>query len=450
MDPKIRRTYYNRCKPYEVLEPNDPRYVDLDSLGTPEARVRGVSWVEKLAEQIELSDEPVCQLFTGLPGSGKSTELKRLAQRLQAQDGANLFPVLIAAEEVFDLANPIDIPDIIIAILHGTDAALLQAEGKNPAAAMKEGYLSRLWSWLNKTDVVLSGAEFAFPDVANLTVELKTRPTLRQRVRATLAAYLSQFLKEATEELRLMEARAVDLGKVGLVIIFDSLEKLRGISDNWEDVLVSAERIFAGGAPYLRLPVHVLYTIPPALIARKRFEQALFIPMIKLRDRNGTRFPAGFRAAKEIITHRIPEQALAEIFGPGALEQRLEKLIDWSGGYPRELVRLLQSSVAVAHWPISDSDFQRILNEVGDQYRKLVPADAFPWLARVASEQYLTLQDDNHRQAADLMLSNNAVLRYLNDKDWFDLHPAVREIPGVAEEIQKLATSSAAPPSEGT
>lgn len=94
MDQRLRRTYYNLCKPYEALDPDDPRYVDLDSLGTPEARVRGVSWVEKLAEQIELSDEPVCQLFTGLPGSGKSTELRRLARRLEAANGANLFPVL--------------------------------------------------------------------------------------------------------------------------------------------------------------------------------------------------------------------------------------------------------------------------------------------------------------------------------------------------------------------
>jgi hypothetical protein len=30
------------------------------------------------------------------------------------------------------------------------------------------------------------------------------------------------------------------------------------------------------------------------------------------------------------------------------------------------------------------------------------------------------------------------VLRYLNDQDWFDVHPAVREIPGVAAAIQQL------------
>jgi hypothetical protein len=30
MDLKLRRTYYNRCKPFEDLAPDDPRYVDLE------------------------------------------------------------------------------------------------------------------------------------------------------------------------------------------------------------------------------------------------------------------------------------------------------------------------------------------------------------------------------------------------------------------------------------
>lgn len=89
-------------------------------------------------------------------------------------------------------------------------------------------------------------------------------------------------------------------------------------------------------------------------------------------------------------------------------------------------------------WPLSDSDFQRILNEVGDQYRKLVPANAFAWLARIAVDRYLTVQSSEHHPEAEQMITINAVLRYLNDQDWFDLHPAVREIPGVAEEVQRL------------
>lgn len=157
--------------------------------------------------------------------------------------------------------------------------------------------------------------------------------------------------------------------------------------------------------------------------------------MIKLRDREGREFPAGVDAAYEIVTHRVPAEVLREILGD-QLDPRVRSLIEWSGGYPREIVRLVQSMIAIEPWPLTDSDFARVLNEVGDQYRKLVPASAFSWLAQVATEQYWTLENDDHRLIADQMLSNNAVLRYLNDKDWFDLHPAVRQIPGVADAIR--------------
>jgi hypothetical protein len=117
---------------------------------------------------------------------------------------------------------------------------------------------------------------------------MKTRPTLRQKVREAVAAHLTWFLREVSNEIVLLNQRTQATGKAGLVVILDSLEKLRGISTNWEEVLGSAERIFAGGAPYLRLPVHTIYTIPPALVSR-RFEQAEFMPMIKLHDRDGNR-----------------------------------------------------------------------------------------------------------------------------------------------------------------
>lgn len=127
------------------------------------------------------------------------------------------------------------------------------------------------------------------------------------------------------------------LGWAGLVVIVDSLEKLRGSATTWDRVLESAERIFAEGAPHLQLPIHVLYTIPPALVSRKRFADVDFMPMIKL--------------------HRRPEE------GGGRCEEG-----------------------------------NRLLNEVGDQYRKLITADAFPWLAQVAVGRYLTLETEAQRQ----------------------------------------------------
>jgi len=432
MEFSTRKRYYNRCDPFESLSPDDDRNVDLDELG-PE-RVRGINWVERLASRIELSNKPVFELFTGLPGSGKSTELRRLTARLSRPDRAHMLPVLIDADGVLDLSNPIDIPEIIAAILHRTEECILKEEGKDPGTALEDGYLTRLWNWLNKTDIALARAEYQIPSGPKLVAEMKTRPTLRQRVRETVAAHLTTFLGQAREEMTILESRATALDRSGIVVIFDSLEKLRGISSNWDQVLESAERIFASGAPYLQLPVHVLYTIPPALVTR-RFEQVQFMPMIKLRERDGISFQPGIDAARELIRRRVPDEVLIELLGPKA-EERVVEIIRWSGGYPREIVRLLRNAFALSTMPISDDDLQRIIGEIRDAYRKIVPEEAFEWLAQVALDHYLTIKDDSHRKAADLMLQNNAVLRYLNGGDWFELHPAVHEIPGVKQAIE--------------
>ena len=429
MDFETRSLYFNRCDPYETLLPHDDRNLDLDKFGSQ--RVRGVNWVERIAGRIELSTKPSFVLFSGLPGSGKSTELRRLAERLGATNRAHFLPVMIDGEQDVDLTSPIDIPDLIATIVFAADATVLKAEGQNPDKALTEGYLSRLWHWLTTTDVELNKVEFTIPYGAKLVTEMKTRPSLRARVRATVAAHLTTFLKDAREELVLLNDRARKSGYRGLVVIFDSLEKLRGITTNWNEVLGSAEQVFGGGAPYLQIPVHVLYTIPPALVFRLA-PTPEFMPMIKLRDKDGKPFPAGYSAARELVRKRVPDEVLGEMLG-SHVEERLRRLIVLSGGYPREIVRMLQAVVANPESPLSDADLEGIVNEVRDGYRKVVPADAFEWLAKVAIEHYLTIQSDAQRQAADQMLSVNAVMRYLNDADWFDLHPAVDQIPGVEQ-----------------
>lgn len=440
MDFADQRKYYNRCHFLESLAPDDERNLNIDGYG-PE-KVRGINWVDNLGRRIEFSDPPVFILFTGLPGSGKSTELRRLAARLRDPARGNFLPVLVDGENSLDLTNPVDVPDVIAAILFAVEREVLNAEGKDPDNAMEEGYFRRLWNWLKQTDADLTKAEFGIPSGPKLVAEMRTRPSLRNKVRAIISSHLSSFLKDARDELTLLEARAQRCGRSRLVVIFDSLEKLRGTSENWEQVLASAERIFAGGAPHLHLPVHVLYTIPTALVSR-RFEHVSFLPMIKLANRDGTPFQPGVDAARELVRRRIPDHALAEILGP-ACEDRIAELIRWSGGYPREIVRLLQSALANELLPLAQADFERIFNELKDAYRKIVPADAFDWLARVAAEQYYTVLNDDHRQIADQMLLNNAVLRYVNGNDWFNLHPAVAEIPGV--QAARLALTAVAKP----
>lgn len=433
---KLRKEYFNRCNPDEALGPDDPRYVDIDA----STEARGGNWIDTLANRIELSAGPACELFTGLPGSGKSTELRRLAARLQDKDGANLLPVLIDAEQVLDLAAPIDIPDVLVAILYRTDEVLLEAEGKDPKGALKEGRLARLWHWLTTTEVEVSSLEAgASAEAGEASIEakavldLKTSPSLRAAVRGKVKENMTTFIQTVGAELGALNERAKKRGHAGVFIVFDSLEKLRGMSSNWTEVLASAERVFGGGAPYLRLPAHVLFTLPPALVLRMS-EQVHFLPMLKLFDRQGKR-AAGFDMAREIVRQRVPDEHLREFFGPTSCEDRVERLITWSGGYPREIVRLLQNFVAEPS--LDEARFRRLLSLAADQYRRTVADNALPWLARVYLEKRLVVEDDGHRATVDLMLQNNVVLRYQNDDPWVDLHPAVVDMPALRAEIER-------------
>ena len=101
-------------------------------------------------------------------------------------------------------------------------------------------------------------------------------------------------------------------------------------------------------------------------------------------------------------------------------------------------MRLLQTFVKRESLP--EALFKRLLSITGDGYRRTVPEDAYAWLARVHVEKKLSFTGET-RQVVDLMLQNNVVLRYQNDSEWFDVHPAILEIPAVAAEVARLRSA---------
>jgi hypothetical protein len=428
MDRETRRRLYAACED-EPLDPDDERNIDVDS-----TMPRGIRWARRLATRIDLASQPVSLFFTGLPGSGKSTELRRLTASLSSGQGPRLLVVLIDSEQVLDLTQPLDVPDLITIACERTEAAVLKAEGNRPEAALQDGYLTRLWSWLCQTDVSFKEANLQVKNVAELVVELKTRPTLRERFRATIAGHLTTFLREAGQHLEALEQRALAVGYSGLCIIFDSLEKLRGTGSSWSDVLLSAERVFGTGAPYLRLPVHTLYTVPAALVSRQVGEIE-FMPMVKVRDRDGRLCDTGWYALRELIRRRLPDAVLDELLGSEQREARVSRVIERSGGYPREIVHVLRMLLELDELPASRQDLNRIENEIRDRLRAVITEQDAPWLARVARHKDLVIPDEQHRPSVDRALSNNLVFRYCNEDAWYDLHPAVRDIPVIRDAL---------------
>lgn len=432
MNFETRKRLYARCRD-EPLTPEDDRNVDFDHQGG--LAVRGISWVDRLAAPILLEDRPTHQLVTGLPGSGKSTELKRLEAHLRGPlEKPGFLVARIDAEDAFDLTQPIDLPDLIAVLVDAAERVVLEAEGAPPDAA-ETGFLGRLWRWLTETEAELQKIQID-GGPSKLTFEMKSRPAFRQQVRASLAKHFTRFLKEAHQELELLDARARAMGWQSLCLILDQLEKLRGLGSNWAEVQESAERVFGSGAPYLKLPVHCLFTVPPALVNLRNLDVE-FMPMVKLRDRDNVRFEAGYAAIREVVRRRIPDPELEQLLGE-AFEKRLETLIDRSGGYLREIVLALRWLLELPRLPASDADLERLHNEGRERFRSLVTDEDIPWLARVAVEKTLPLPSEDDRPMVDRAIQNHIVLRYLNNDIWFGLHPAVLDIRRVQDAIAEL------------
>ncbi|MBL8692616.1 MAG: hypothetical protein JNJ88_00810 [Planctomycetes bacterium] len=436
MDLDHQKRLYNACDPTEWLAPDDRRNLDVDSLGPEESPVRGLRWAEELCRTIQLSKDPVLRLFTGLTGCGKSTEFRRVKRILESPEGGRFLPVLIDAQDVLDLTSPIDITDILTVVVAEVERAVVAHDHGDPLP--DDGFLGRIRNFLKSQSISPENLQLGAGGVS-FTMELKTQPGLRQRVRRVLSSSFSAFLNEVRDALINILARAEKSDRKGIVVIFDSLEKLRGNSTNYSEVLTSAERVFSSGAPYLKLPIHTIYTVPPALFSRG-VKDVSFMPMIKLTHRDGTRFEPGFDACRQLAMRRLTEADLAEVLGAETWRARLDALIESTAGYPRDLVRALQQAVANRQHPLREFEFTRLKTGFLNEYRRVVPADAFEWLAKVHLKKYVSTETASpaDRTIADIMLSVNAVLAYRNDEDWFDLHPAVREIPEAKEAILRL------------
>ncbi len=423
-----RRNLYNRCNPDESLGPEDVRNVDVDAKG-----VRGEHWAEQLAARVMLSNEPLCQLFTGLRGSGKSTELRRLVAAMEKE---GYLAIRIDADEHLDLTREIDVSDVLAIITREVDMSVARLEGRAKPSDTEppaDGYFTRVWNWLLTTDVGVTklGATAGVPGAASAMgeVSFKTNPTLRERVRAVVANHTATFVRMVHEALGVLDEKARQAGRpAGLFIVFDSLEKLRGTTMNWSAIVASAERLFADGARHLRLPVPVVYTVPPALALR--IAGVEYFPMIKVRDRRDEGWKPGIDVVLDIVRLRFGDDLEAVLGKAEQAELRMRELAMWSGGYPREVVRVLQRLLERGPFPIDRIALTETLNREGNALREIVRShwEAKDWLVAVHTGKSMQLSDDRARELAARLLELNVVLHYKNDDSWDDVHPALLEM----------------------
>ena len=416
------RRFYNALAD-RVLEPGDPVYVAQVNQGSPSDAV------SEIATEIKWQEGGGVCLFTGQRGTGKSTELKRLKLRLE-QLNATVFYVDLS--EFMLLTKEVEISDFLISVAGAMSEQLQARYGSSPGG---RSYWERLGDFL-QTKVEFKELGLKLPGL-DIKAALKNDPTFKQQIQLASRGHVAQLVQDAhgflAEAVALVRQRENDEQRK-VVLLLDSVERIRGVGREAMAVYESVRNLFFGHAEQLRVPLlHIVYTIPPYLsvlaagagalmggaVARRLVSTHIF------KDRSREPDPQGLDVLRTVIAER--HGGWARLLSVEALD----KLAISSGGDLREFFRLIRLCLPAvrddAQLPLSVEAVRPAENAARNEMLP-IPADHLSWLKRIAATHDTCLEKDADLPTLAHFLDNRLVLNYRNGSDWYDVHPLLREV----------------------
>jgi len=449
VDDDTLRRWLADCDPYRPLPLEDHRYFDFNEpVPGTDRPLRGRDHIAYLKDAIELSEDGSCQLFSGFGGTGKSTELARLAEDLE---GTGYSVLLVNGQDYHDLNHPLAIEDLMVLIAGSFGDATERRLGKKVKVA---GYWERLRDFVRRLEVSEVGLT-VIPDVADLKIGIKNEKSFWVDIREALnraPQKLREFSHRYIQEcVRLIEQ--VDQPSKGVVFILDSMEKLSALPPDFHQTMESVFRVLVDFPDFLHLPrCHVIYTVPPYVqlinpTLTEKYRVAHVLPSIKVLERDAKVRPyrPGVEALAELLRRRIP---VDEIFA--GRPDLLERLILASAGHVRTLIAFVRDLLFQARrrgLPPTDADVEEILQPFRQQARMRVWRESAPLLQRILETQTIEgIRKEEYETVARFM-DSYLVLCYRNGEDWYEVHPLVREhVTRLAGEVAREGRSG---PGEG-
>jgi hypothetical protein len=410
----------------EALSDQDPRYVDSQEARCSEKTftrlARNFGWDPASNDFFAPHEKHI--LFFGHIGIGKTTELRRYALQLNASRRFYVVEVDVLAK--LD-RNNLQYTEVLMAMaetllerLHG-DGFVLGAEALEPLqhwfgnVVETQATTKELSAELKTVAEGGGGIPGLIKLLATFTAAFKTgssqKSEWRREIRndfTTLAQAFNTLIRRAEAQLE-REARAERL-----LFLIDGTDKMRG-EDTQKFFVQDAEQLLA-------IKTLVIYTAPLHLKYDGRLggklDADIVLPMMKLYQRDGGRFEAGWRTMRRLLLLRADQCLFAS-------DAEVDRLVEFSGGHPRELLRLLKLCCEVADDQIDAAVVQSAIEKLAADYRYfLKPAD-YVLLKAIDSNP---ADGGNDEQAQDL-LHRLALLQY-NDGTWRRSHPVVRTLEG--------------------
>ena len=373
-------------------------------------------------------------LFSGTIGSGKSTELRRLAQELR--DSGN-YALVINAQDYLNPQMPIGIVDLLLAMALAAWEATAKELGINASSGER-------WNWLVSVfsaDVEITGIDLGH-DVVKLKAALRANPTARERIRQfhearldVLVSGINDFLVESAAKIK--AKRGWD-PKAKMVLIVDSLEHFGGqaAAGQPDEVFTSLQRMFNTFATYLRLDGwSVVYSVPPLL-------HKLAPGIANAFGATSTYFLTSAHVFKDhsdvvdadtvtqklmpLVRKRIGESVVSQLMG----DSEIRNIIEMTGGDLRDLIRAVRAVLLAGladqnSFPVKQIHLESVYNELRRPYLPL-PVNTQQRLAYVAKHYQVLLQNESEWSNVIGDLAQKRVLLYLNGAEWYGVHPLLR------------------------
>jgi len=411
----------------EALPADDPRYVETQTARGSEKTysrlAKKMGWDPADPERFFAPSQSHV-LFFGHLGSGKTTELRQYAQRLNA---SKRFCVIeVDAVEKLDVNN-LQYADALMAMAQAL-VDTLQSGGYDVSAAdldpMRQAVATvvstrssgrELSAELTTAASAGGGLPGLFKLLVSFTASAKTNATVktewRNEVRNTFTALAGAFN-------RLIQGAETALREAGraerIVFLLDGTDKMRG-EDTQRFFVYDAEQLLA-------IQAFVIYTAPLHLkyagTLAGKLDADLVLPMIKLQEQDGSRCEAGWGALTALLLKRADRSLFAS-------DAEVASLVEHSGGHPRELLRLLKLCCEYADMTIDAAAVQRAIQQLASDYRRFLEPDDYALLVRMDRDQLHGGNDERTRS----LLYRLALLEY-NDGSWRRSHPVVRLLDG--------------------
>lgn len=369
----------------------------------------------------------VLLFLAGMRGSGKTTELAKITQKLHKGDC--FFCVTCNLDTGLD-TNDMEYMDVLIFQMER-----LIEEINEAGLDVDDGILTSLYEWfgerikeVNKSIKREGGFELEVhaqtPSLLSfLGITAKLKGNLQgakenaDKIRTVFKNNFTVFALKFNEFIEHVNIQLRAKGKAQeLLFVVDGMEKVATTDIRKKIIIGEADRI-------RQIKVNTIFSLPIELMSEtQRLQQmntVVSFPFVKIRERNGDIVQKAMDRFYEFVTKRISENLFDS-------PETIRKAILMGGGSPRELLRVLEYANLFADdnaGIITHADLEKGLKKLSAQTAQYVSKDDF--------EKLKTLKEDNEQNlptATDEtwqdLLEKLIVLEY-NDGAYKRVHPIV-------------------------